>query len=496
MDVPWRIGNPPPRPYPLDTESEIDAPLDLFIDILKYVMAEQFQPRLYPAGVELLSHKGYNTRVLTVYSNYFPGCEDKWNKVLKWIVDRLAEDKVRWDVEIVDEGFRLFRPSIAVFNPKLADDLPKVSPILIQFGVIDWVSIDILPYFSPIKQSTAPTLMISLKDAYNVRLGPAIQEIKKRTVFEDVAVFQIDSALPGALDTNDATLYRPISQFEQSDKPYDNPIGGSCGIKDQQISATIGFPLAFNSSSNAYGITSARIFGTGLHLGATIEGPSLVDKTENINRAREEAVLNPFAEKHAERLPKIYDARPPHLGDIVATSHPEHGGWLTDWCIFKLDPKHEIRPKIFLQEIKPQVHLKDRITVKPNEWTALEQGKIYRVQRCGRSSGWTYGLTNPYPSLINIRGLHPQRDYALVYGVLTKSPLFSWGDMGSPVLTAKPSAKPGTLVGMCIGFNTGSELHYMTPMDAILQSVSSVIQQDVKQPKEIEPKEIEPKEIE
>ncbi|KAF2741551.1 hypothetical protein EJ04DRAFT_571622 [Polyplosphaeria fusca] len=369
----------------------------------------------------------------------------------------------------------------------MADDLLKVPPLLKH---IDWVAIDILNVFSPLKRSKTPTLMISAKDVTDLRLGPAIQDIKIHTDFEEVTLLQVNSVLPEARDKDDVPLHDAIttSFCGSLDGASDNPIGGSCGLKDLQVSATIGFPISFNgspikyASKDVHGLTSARVFSPTLQLGATIQAPSIMDADRDLKRSLEDKT---YSQRSAKILRKFYETSSRDLGKVVAMSHPEHEGWLTDWCIFK---------NIWPREIKPNVSLKDGPLTHSDEWIPLVQGQSHRVLRRGRSSGWTTGRTNPYPSVINIQGLHPQKSDALVYGVFPEYStnswgdafLYSWGDLGSPVLAKGPLPKRGKLLGICSGINSGSQLHYITPMDVLARSVAAIMQQDMTQPKEAE----------
>ncbi|KAF2733831.1 hypothetical protein EJ04DRAFT_524235 [Polyplosphaeria fusca] len=480
MDVPWRIGNPTPPPFPVDRPYLHPPDIDTYTAIHEYLLAEGLQPE---SGAEVCYCYGQDEGSVTliVYADYVPGCQEQWKKVLKWIVNRLSEAKLSWDVEIIDEVASRSEPSIAPFASKTADDLLKVSPLL---GHLDWVAIDILNIFSPITRSKTPTLVISAKNASDPLLAPAIQEIKRHTGFVEVVLFQVDSVLPEALDKDDAILHDSLCHIFHLDKVRENPIGSSCGLKDQQISASIGFSFTLNSLE--YGLTSARIFGNALHLGAKIQSPTTMDQKHDIDQAnkiaKEWADLTPAVTRWAKTTSSIYKKRSPDLGDVVATSRPEHEGWLTDWCVFKVDHG---------KEISRHLREQDEEWVEPDQWcwTPIVQGKSAKVQRRGRSTGWTSGITNPYPSLINIRGLHSQKTDALVYGVwsrLKSDMLYSWGDLGSPVLAEGSWAKPGTLMGICAGMNSVSQLHYVTPMDVVYQSVSSIMQHDIEWPKEVQ----------
>ncbi|KAF2726677.1 hypothetical protein EJ04DRAFT_571055 [Polyplosphaeria fusca] len=493
MDVPWRIGNSTPLPLSMYLE-ESDYLLskeenDMFIAISDYLLVERREnPQ---AGLGMCCHYDRKDVVddkplLLVYATYVPGCEEQWQKVLKWIVNRLSENKISWDVEIIDQELLFSRTDIAPFIPKMADNLLKVSPLL---GHIEWVAIDILNIYSPLKRSKTPTLMISTKDVTDLCLGPAIQDIKSHTDFDEVTLLQVNSVLPEVRDKDDVPLHNAITScFRPLDGAYENPIGSSCGLKDLQVSASIGFPISFNgspikySSKDVHGLTSARAFSPTLRLGATIQAPSIIDADCDLKQACED---KNYSQSHVETLSNFYKTSSRDLGKVVAISHLEHEGWLTDWCIFK---------NIWPREIKPNVLLKDGPLIHPDEWIPLVRGQSHRVLRRGRSSGWTAGRTNPYPSVINIRGLHREKSNALVYGVFPEYStnswgdafLYSWGDLGSPVLAEGPLPKPGKLLGICSGMNSGSELHYITPMDILAQSVAAIMQQDMTQPKEAE----------
>ncbi|KAF2730625.1 hypothetical protein EJ04DRAFT_585427 [Polyplosphaeria fusca] len=494
MDVPWRIGNS--APLPLSTyigfsdRRKSQEEKDTLIAISDYLLVERRQnPQAGLHTCILYDRKDVvdDKLLLLIEATYVPGCEEQWQKVLKWIVNLLSENKISWDVEIIDQELFYSRTDIAPFIPKMADDLLKVSPLL---GHIDWVAIDILNIFSPLKRLKTPTLIISTKDVTDLRLGPAVQDIKSHTDFEEVTLLQVNSVLPKARDKDDVLLHDAItSRFGPLDGAYQNPIGGSCGLKDLQVSASIGFPISFNglpidyASKDVYGLTSARAFSPTLQLGATIQAPSTMDADHDLKQARED---KNYSQSLFELLSKFYKTSSRDLGKVVAISHLEHEGWLTDWCIFK---------NIWPEEIKPHVSLKNGSLIHPDQWIPLVPGQSHQVLRRGRSSGWTTGRTNPYPSVINIRGLHPQRSDALVYGVFLDHSmmnswgdqyLYSWGDLGSPVFAEGPLPKRGTLLGICSGMNYASELHYITPMDVLARSVAAIMQQDMTQPKEAE----------
>ncbi|KAF2728206.1 hypothetical protein EJ04DRAFT_592096 [Polyplosphaeria fusca] len=494
MDVPWRIGNS--APLPLSTYSDSFSCYnskeeeETYIAISDYLLVEWRQnPQAGLCKCYLYNRKDVvdDKLLLLVCAIYVPGCEEQWQKALKWIVNRLSENKISWDVEIIDVELLCSRADIAPFIPKMADDLLKVSPLL---GHIDWVAIDILNIFSPLKRLKTPTLMISTKDATDLRLGPAIQDIKSHTDFEEVMLLQVNSVLPEARDKDDVPLHDAITScfYGSLYGAIDNPIGGSCGLKDLQVSATIGFPISFNgspiefASKDIHGLTSARVFSPALQLGATIQAPSIMDADRDLKQAFKN---RNYSQSSAEVLRKFYETSSRDLGKVVAMSHLEHEGWLTDWCIFKM---------IWPWEIDPYISLKDGPRIQLNEWIPLVPGQSHQVLRRGRSSGWTTGRTNPYPSVINIRGLHPQKSDALVYGVFPEFStdssgdafLYSWGDLGSPVMAEGPSPKHGNLLGICSGINSGSQLHYITPMDVLARSVAAIMQQDMTQPKEAE----------
>ncbi|KAF2734269.1 hypothetical protein EJ04DRAFT_603426 [Polyplosphaeria fusca] len=444
--VPYRLGTAKLAPLPNEWD----------------IVGGRFPPKVQEAGaiaVECL--QGGSTAMLYIrrcgeerntvlfLSSYAPALKDKWQNAIEKLYECFQhEDGLI--AEIVD---------YQVHNPLYPESITTAEVDLYQLAALfddhEWMTVDVLRWYSPVRQENWPTVVITARDAgkdswWSEKIPAVEQFLKDQGLDLEVVLQFLDQMFTHPKE------YYELSRGLRNSRVYSGPdIGSSLGIQNVAGSATLGCRVLVEDGRQ-FGMTTCRNFQqgpgstqTGL-IGLKMLTPSLDD----------------------ERVAKKYDPEytmdrsPYECGKIFAVSS---GSSLTDWCLIELD-RHEL---IF----------KD-----PKIWARVKDGKTYQVKKTGRSTGLKEGTISASSSLINFKCIEPAQDAGTITSarcIVSKDPLEFFGFPGDAGASVQENDS-GAILGLCLAYNSATKVMYMTPMATIFGEISDAIASKIKEPKEIQ----------
>ncbi|KAF2735292.1 hypothetical protein EJ04DRAFT_576239 [Polyplosphaeria fusca] len=450
--LPYRLGTSemPPLPVEWDIVDEKFPPkIEKAVAIAKEYLKDETLSVLY------IQRTGEEHNTVLIESCYAPNLKDKWLTVIEMIYECLKTEDGLF-AELVDHGVHFRHIPEAITTAKV--DLHQVVAL---FDDHEWMTVDVVGWYSPVHQKLWPTIVITARDA-----GKGSWWSKKIPAVEQFVKDQgVD--LQVVLRFLDRMFYHPHRDFyeysgEFGRSPYDGPqIGRSLGIPNMNGSASLGCRILVEDGSQ-FGVTSCRSFQQGPGSTQTgLVGLNMQTPSPNDDRIVKEDIRD---DEEAKAL-KVCN-----LGKILAvSSKPLH----TDWCLFEMD----------------RLEFVDK---DPKVWAQIKHGNTYHVQKIGRTTRLTKGTIGAYPSLINLQYIeHAQDDGQIIDGQIISvrcivSPKYADfylpGDCGASV----QDVDSGAILGFCAGYNQGTMVSYMTPMATIIGEIDDVLTSKIKEPKEIQ----------
>lgn len=173
--------------------------------------------------------------------------------------------------------------------------------------------------------------------------------------------------------------------------------------------------------------------------------------------------------------------------------------WILDWCLIRIANN---------RGLLDAVQQPGRIFSTPaRQYQSIDRRKHYNVAKCGRTSGWTYGIMSAARNLqriyrqngqirptdqpkINPAVLSWGPGHKVGYSVLPRdgeTTFLDPGDSGSFVLLdqhtdkgAKKTEKP--IIGLGFGHNSAYNISYMMSMDIVVKDIEYITGKEVEQP--------------
>ncbi|KAF2727874.1 hypothetical protein EJ04DRAFT_593797 [Polyplosphaeria fusca] len=445
--VPYRLGTSKLAPLPNDWDA----------------VSERFPPKVQeacaiakeflkdePVSFFYIQRHGEKRNTALILSLYAPALKDKWQKAIEKLYECFKHEE-GLVAEIVDYH---------VHNPPLPKSITMVEVNLHQVVALlndhEWMTVDIVRWYSPIRQEDWPTVIITARDAgqdywWSKNIPAVEQFLKDQGLDLEVVLLFLDQLLPGlSSDRQNEHNLRAAHHLYLSSE-----IGDSVGIQDMDGSETLGCAVLVEDGRE-FGVTACQNFQqgpgttqTGL-IGLSIQSPSSHDDR--------------LSKKWLSEDLKAEDLHIFNLGKITTTSLS--GFWLTDWCLFELPPE-------------------TYIFMVPKSWAQIEDGKTYQVKKQGRSTGLREGTISASPSIINSKYIKNAQDAGTIASarcITSKDmPFCLPGDYGASV----QENKSGTILGLCVAYNKASKVSYMTPMATIVGEINDAVASKIKEPKEI-----------
>ncbi|KAJ4989089.1 hypothetical protein SVAN01_05351 [Stagonosporopsis vannaccii] len=187
----------------------------------------------------------------------------------------------------------------------------------------------------------------------------------------------------------------------------------------------------------------------------------------------------------------------PKDGKAVVETGKSQFRFLLDWALLSFHPKRGMSEFLpMLQQSKIANHSTLRSGRQCSKWTVMSNPKCHilrdgvSVGKCGRTTGFTYGLINSIPTLINPDIEEGQHEFiSATYGLTVKDCGHSLsfvahsgaavgrGDSGSIIL----HAPTGDWLGLLFG-KTRTNAALFTPIDLVFRDIKNVTGQEVVEP--------------
>ncbi|KAF2726856.1 hypothetical protein EJ04DRAFT_529908 [Polyplosphaeria fusca] len=429
--VPYRLGTAKLAPLP----NEWDLVGDRFPPKVQeaMVIAREYL-KDEPIAFFYVRRNGEERKTVLILSLYAPSLENKWLKAIEKLYS-CFEHEEGLIAEILDYH---------VHNAPLPKSITTVEVNLHQvvalFNNHEWMTVDIVRWYSPVRQETWPTVVITARDAgkdswWSEKIPAVEQYLKNQGLDLEVVLQFLDNMFIHPENSYD--MDRSLHDLKLYSWPK---IGQSLGIPNLNGSATLGCHLLMEDGRK-FGVTACQNFqqasgSTQIALvGLKVYTPSSSD----------DCVARKYASSSNKK--RLKKDRSVDLGKISAVSL---GSSLANWCLFEL-------------------HRQEFIFDDPKVWARIEDGKTYQVKKQGRSTGLTEGTINPSPSIINLSKDKHKHFYLP-------------GDSGASV----QENDTGTILGLCAGFNKATKVSYITPMATIIDEIIDAVGSKIKEPKEIQ----------
>ncbi|KAF2728737.1 hypothetical protein EJ04DRAFT_590815 [Polyplosphaeria fusca] len=444
--VPYRLGTSKLPPLPIESdlvEGRFPPKVQEACDIAKEYLKDE------PLSFLYIHRRGEERKTALILSLYAPALKDKWHKAIEKLY-KCFEHEEGLVAEIVD--YHVHNPPFPKSITTVEVDLHQVIALLDDH---EWMTVDIVRWYSPIRQEDWPTVVITARDAgqdsWWSKNIPAVEQFLKDQGLDLEVVLQfLDQLLPGlSSEEQDKHDLRAAH-----DLYFSSEIGDSVGIQNMDGSETLGCVVSVEDGRE-FGVTACRNFRQGPGstqiglIGLSIQSPSSYDDF--------------LSKKWLSKDLKAEDLHISNLGKISTVS--SSGSWLTDWCLFELLP----RTCIF------------RV---PESWARIEDGKTYQVKKQGRSTGLTQGTISASPSVINSKYIKHAQDAGIITSarcIVSKDmPFCLPGDYGASV----QENNSGTILGLCVAYNQATKVSYMTPMATIVGEINDAVASKIKEPKE------------
>ncbi|KAF2728781.1 hypothetical protein EJ04DRAFT_569242 [Polyplosphaeria fusca] len=448
--VPYRLGTAKLAPLP----NKWDLVGDRFPPKVQEAMAiAREYLRDEPIAFFYVRRNGEKRKTVLILSSYAPSLKNKWCKAIEKLY-KCFEHEEGLIAEILDYH---------VDNPPLPKPITMAEVDLYQvvalFNDHEWMTVDVLCWYSPVRQETWPTVVITARDAgkdswWSEKIPAVEQCLKNQGLDLEVVLQFLDNIFIHSKD------YYDMDPGRYGLRLYSWPkIGQSLGIPNLDGSATLGCRLLMEDGRK-FGVTACQNFQqapgstqTAL-VGLNVYTPSPSDDA--------------LARKHTSSsgMEWLKKDQSVDLGKISAVSS---GSSLADWCLFELH-----RQEIILDD--------------PKVWARIKDGKTYQVKKQGRSTGLREGTINPSPSIVNSKYIGHVQDGSMITSVcciVSKDKhkhFYLPGDSGASV----QENDSGTILGLCTMFNKATLVSYMTPMATIINEIIDAVDSKIEEPKEIQ----------
>ncbi|KAF2726989.1 hypothetical protein EJ04DRAFT_596343 [Polyplosphaeria fusca] len=448
--VPYRLGTAKLAPLP----NEWDLVNDCFPPKVQEAMAiARKHLKDEPIAMLYIRRRGEERNTALILSSYAPALENKWRKAIKELYE-CFEHEEGLIAEIVD--YHVHNPPLPKSITTAEVDLHQVAAL---FDDHEWMTVDVLRWYSPVRQETWPTIVITARDIgkdswWSTKIPAVKQYVKDYGLDLDVVLLFMDKLLPGACGHAEGQngLWESVCRGLY----YYTAIGDSVGIQNMDGSESLGCRVLVEDGRQ-FGVIACRNFRRGLEstqtglIGLNVQSPSsyddcVVKKNQADNQKSEKLEIS-------------------NLGKISAVS--SSGSWLTDWGIYEM-------------------HRLDTIRRAPEVWARVKNGKTYQVKKFGRSTGLQKGTINAPSSIINSKHI----EYAHMQGACTMAsarcivskdmPFCLPGDYGACV----QENDSGAILGLCVAYNEATKVSYMTPMATIVGEINDAVASKIKEPKE------------
>ncbi|KAF2733342.1 hypothetical protein EJ04DRAFT_605559 [Polyplosphaeria fusca] len=414
--VPYRLGTAKLAPLPNKWKS-LEGSLPPKVQEARAIAIEYLKDE--PIAMLYIRHRGEERNTVLILSSYAPALENKWRKAIEKLYE-CFKHKEGLIAEIVD--YHVYNAPLPKSITTAEVDLHQVVAL---FDDHEWMTVDVLRWYSPVRQEDWPTVVITARDAgkdswWSEKIPVVEQFLKDQGLDLEVVLWFLDQLLPG------------LSSDEQDEHN-----------------------LLLVEDGRKFGVTACRNFRqrpgstqAGL-IGLSIQSPSSYD--------------NRLLKKWLSEDLKAEDFHISNLGKISTVS--SSGSWLTDWCLFELPP----RKCIFMV---------------PESWARVEDGKTYQVKKQGRSTGLREGTISASPSIINSKYIKHAQDAGTITSarcIVSKDmPFCLPGDYGASV----QENNSGTILGLCVAYNEATKVSYMTPIATIVGEINDAVASKIKEPKE------------
>ncbi|KAF2727875.1 hypothetical protein EJ04DRAFT_529092 [Polyplosphaeria fusca] len=464
--VPYRLGTSKLAPLPNDWDA-VGGPFPPKVQEACAIAKEFLKDE--PVSFFYIQRHGEKRNTALILSLYAPALKDKWQKAIEKLYECFKHEE-GLVAEIVD--YHVHNPLLPKSITMVEVDLHQVVALLNDH---EWMTVDIVRWYSPIRQEDWPTVVITARDAgqdywWSKNIPAVEQFLKDQGLDLEVVLLFLDQLLPELSSNRQDNPYLREAYFLY----LRSEIGDSIGIQDMDGSETLGCTVLVEDGRE-FGVTACQNFRqgpgttqTGL-IGLSIQSPSSYDdhlsKKWLSEDLKAEGWLSEYlkAEDGLSEDLKAEDLHISNLGKITTTSLS--GFWLTDWCLFELSPG-------------------TCIFMVPESWARIEDGKTYQVKKQGRSTGLREGTISACPSIINSKYIKNAQDAGTVASarcITSKDMAFCLpGDYGASV----QENKSGAILGLCVAYNKASKVSYMTPMATVVSEINDAVASKIKEPKE------------
>ncbi|KAF2736919.1 hypothetical protein EJ04DRAFT_595073 [Polyplosphaeria fusca] len=442
--VPYRLGTSKLPPLPIESDlvdgrfpPKVQEACDIAVEYLKDE----------PIAMLYIRRRGEERNTALILSSYAPALENKWRKAIEKLYE-CFEHEEGLIAELAD--YRVHNPLLPKSITTAEVDLHQVTAL---FDDHEWMTVDVLRWYSPVRQEDWPTIVVTARDASKdswwLKKIPAVEQfLKDQGLDLEVVLLFLDQMFTH--EKADYDLYGGGG----GGRLYSGPnIGNSLGIQNVEGSASLGCRVLMEDGRQ-FGVTACRNFQQ--EPGSTrteLVGLNIQDPSHDDDR-----VAKQFKPDLAN-----FGLEPLDLGKISAVSL---GSSLIDWCLFEL-------------------HRLEIVFDDPKVWAQIIDGKTYQVKKQGRSTGLTKGTISASPSIINSKYIEHTQDATKISSVrcITSkedTPFYLAGDCGASV----QENDSGTILGLCLAYNEASKVSYMIPMETIIGEINDAVTSKIKEPKE------------
>ncbi|KAF1949531.1 hypothetical protein CC80DRAFT_581087 [Byssothecium circinans] len=270
--LPYRVGYPILPVLPLQTDHL--GPNPYFARIMDRVNEILFRHRI-SVDYWMLAHRFHKGATVAndditvlIVSPYSEGCTESWVKTVEEIHAYLVESKLSFAVELIDRNIRW---GLDVPQPIDSSDhdvleasaviLPQVKDLIANY---EWLTVDILRWYSPVHKHHHPTIVICARDAAKASWWdttlPSIQNVIASTQTElDVVLLFLDGlSLLSAAEGQSQRLDPSVISTLYGDQV---PMGSSCGRGGSEASGTLGGKVLLEKDGECheYGLTNCHV---------------------------------------------------------------------------------------------------------------------------------------------------------------------------------------------------------------------------------------------
>ncbi|KAF2729052.1 hypothetical protein EJ04DRAFT_589853 [Polyplosphaeria fusca] len=469
--LPFRVGTSKLLPLPANWVAHHSPFCSKLSEMVDSILSKYLEPGYFDMWP--IRRLRETRKTLLILSSYNENDRHKWHEAICELHKFFYDIREEWVAEITD--YTAHTPHVpkvittAVVDPS-ADILRKVTALV---NGHEWVTMDILDWFSPVQKERRPTVVITAQDAH-VDLWwtttiPIVEQLLQQFGLSLVLLSSLDQLSPGTFDsTEDFDLNDCIADKMS----LDTHVGDSCGLDGIKSNGSLGFRVLLNDGRQ-FGVTSCQSFKQAMNepgstqatiVGSVVQSPSHEDYLQ---------ALEIYKRRKVDIWTNSVSSRNRNMGRVSAVSSSE--SWLTDWCLFesRLEPYDSVTSEWDWQK-------------REMAWTRITPGRAYQVKKRGRTTGVTNGTINPLTSVINPKyTAHFQDATSLMsaYCIVPKYYVFALpGDFGASIQESNSQ----TILGLCVAFNNATKVTYMSPMDIVMDGINAVadIAGNIKEPKE------------